>query len=194
VRSDEEDEGQAWVVLYDDGMSLTTASEQIARTLAEAERQRGARVTVRRLADAEMHQRGAEKPAVSEPARPVGRPASPEPASPPEPAPAPEPASTPEPAPAPGPAPAPEPAGEASPPELTREPEPVRAVTPARPRRLLFYVLAAVCIVVAAALADHWNMLPRVGTGTSPAQVGGVLHSPRLLPPLEQPPVMNFGH
>jgi hypothetical protein len=171
VRSDEEDEGQAWAVLYDDGMSLTTSSEQIARTLAEAERQRGSRVTVRRLADVE--------------ARRLTRP---EPVSEPEPASAPEPVDEPE------PAPAPEPAGEVSPPVLTREPEPVRAVTPARNRRLLLYVLAAVCIVVAAALADHWNMLPRVGAGTSPAQVGGVLHSPRLLPPLDQPPVVHFGH
>ena len=32
-----------WAVLYDDGMSLTTVSEQIAHTLAEAERQRGRR-------------------------------------------------------------------------------------------------------------------------------------------------------
>ena len=171
MHGDEEDEGQAWAVVYDDGMSLTTASEQIARTLAEAERQRGSQVTVRRLADVE--------------ARRLTRP---EPVSDPEPAPASEPVGE------PGPAPAPEPAREVSPPELTREPEPVRAVTPARNRRLLFYVLAAVCIVVAAALADHWNVLPRVGASTSPAQVGGVLHSPRLLPPLDQPPVMNFGH
>jgi hypothetical protein len=55
-------------------------------------------------------------------------------------------------------------------------------------------VLAAACIVIAAALADHWNVLPRVGAGTSPAQVGSVLHGPRLLPPLDQPPVMHFGH
>jgi hypothetical protein len=188
VRSDEEDEGQAWAVLYDDGMSLTTASEQIARTLAEAERQRGSQVTVRRLADAGAHRRGAEKPADPEPARPIDRLARPEPVSEPEPAPAPEPVDEPE------PAPAPEPAGEVAPPVLTREPEPVRAVTPARHRRLLLYVLAAVCIVVAAALADHWNVLPRVGASTSPAQVGGVLHGPRLLPPLEQPPVVHFGH
>ena len=40
-----------WAVLYDDGTSLTTVSEPIARSLAEAERQRGHRVTVRRLDD-----------------------------------------------------------------------------------------------------------------------------------------------
>ena len=52
-----------WAVLYDDGMSLTTASERIARSLAEAERQRGGRVTVRRLDDVQTHPPGAEKPA-----------------------------------------------------------------------------------------------------------------------------------
>ena len=57
-----------WVVLYDDGTSLTTASERIACSLAEAERQRGRRVTVRRLDDVETHPRGTEKPA-----RPPGR-------------------------------------------------------------------------------------------------------------------------
>src|SRR5213082_701703 len=41
--------GQMWAVLYDDGTSLTTASEPIAHSLAEAERQRGHRVTVRFL-------------------------------------------------------------------------------------------------------------------------------------------------
>ena len=40
-----------WAVLYDDGTSLTTVSEPIARSLAEAERQRGHRVTIRRLDD-----------------------------------------------------------------------------------------------------------------------------------------------
>ncbi len=40
-----------WAVLYDDGTSLTTVSEPIARSLAEAERQRGHRVTIRRLED-----------------------------------------------------------------------------------------------------------------------------------------------
>src|SRR5215471_3357288 len=68
VRSDGGGEGQMWAVLYDDGMSLTTASERIARSLAEAEGQRGRRVTVRRLDDVETHPRGAEKPA-----RPLGR-------------------------------------------------------------------------------------------------------------------------
>ena len=40
-----------WAVLYDDGTSLTTVSEPIARSLAEAERERGHRVTIRRLDD-----------------------------------------------------------------------------------------------------------------------------------------------
>jgi hypothetical protein len=40
-----------WAVLYDDGTSLTTVSEPIARSLAEAERQRGRHVTIRRLDD-----------------------------------------------------------------------------------------------------------------------------------------------
>src|SRR5215813_2159501 len=57
-----------WAVLYDGGLSLTTASERIARSLAEAEGQRGRRVTVRRLDDVETHPRGVEKPA-----RPPGR-------------------------------------------------------------------------------------------------------------------------
>lgn len=167
---------------YDDGMSLTTASEQIARTLAEAERQRGCQVTVRRLDEGETHPPGAAKPAVPEPARAAEPLEPPGPVSEPEPAPAPEPAS------------AAEPAGQTPPPGLTREPEPARVAMPARRRGLLRYVLAAVCVVVAAALADHWNVLPRVGAGTSPAQVGSLLHGPRLLPPLDQPPVMHFGH
>jgi hypothetical protein len=188
VRSDEGDKAQVWAVQYDDGMSLTTASERVAHRLAEAERQRGHRVTVRRLNGTETHPRAAEKAAEPEPAAPADRFVSPEPVREPEPAPAPEPE--------PEPAPAPEPVSEYGPaasPEPAREPEPVRAVTPARRRRLLLYVLAAVCIVVAAALADHWNVLPRVGAGPSPAQVGSLLHGPRLLPPLGQPPVMHFG-
>ena len=36
--SDGGGEGQMWAVLYDDGMSLITASERTARILAEAER------------------------------------------------------------------------------------------------------------------------------------------------------------
>ena len=40
-----------WVVQYDDGTSLTTISEPIARSLAEAERQRGHRVTIQHLDD-----------------------------------------------------------------------------------------------------------------------------------------------
>jgi hypothetical protein len=88
-------------------------------------------------------------------------------------------------------APTPEPAAA---PEPVRRPEPARAVPAARRRRLLLYLLAAACIVAAAALAAHWNLLPRIGASTSPAQVGSVLHGPRLLPPLDQPPVMHFGH
>jgi len=42
-----------WAVQYDDGMSVSCATEQIANILAEAERQRGRRVTVQRLDDAE---------------------------------------------------------------------------------------------------------------------------------------------
>ena len=94
------------------------------------------------------------------------------------------------------PASVPEPASEASRPELTREPEPARAATPTRGRRLLFYALAAASIVVAAALVDHWDALPRVGanTSSSPAQVGGPAHRPQLLPPLDQPPVVHFSN
>ena len=101
----EETRPQMWAVLYDDGMSLTTASEHIARSLAEAERQRGHRVTVRRLDDAETHLRGASKSARPpegvrgagpvrpdpEPIRPAERFARPKPISEPEPLPAPEP-------------------------------------------------------------------------------------------------------
>jgi hypothetical protein len=67
------------------------------------------------------------------------------------------------------------------------------AASPGR-RRLLRYALAAASIVVAAALADHWNVLPRVGatTSSSSAQVGGPSQHPQLLPPLDQPPVMHF--
>jgi hypothetical protein len=263
-----------WAVLYDDGMSLTTASERIARSLAEAERQRGRRVTVRRLDDVETHPCGAEKPVrppgrargdgpvrpggtdkpsvpgpsravggadgVPEPIRSAERFTKPEPISEPEPTPAPEPEPSeslepirtpeqpeplptsepvskgrpPQPAPAPEPAqvlgptqaaepaqdaePAsvPEPASQASPPEITREPEPARAATPARRRRLVLYALAAASIVVAAALADHWGVLPRVGasTSSSPTQVGGPPHRSQLLPPLDQPPVMHFSN
>src|SRR6185437_15713998 len=91
VRSDDEDTGRAWAVVYDNGMSLTTASEQIARTLAEAERQRGSNVTVRRVDDAEGRPRAAEKPVVPEQGRPVDQFARPGPVTRPEPPPAPEP-------------------------------------------------------------------------------------------------------
>ena len=195
-----------WAVLYDDGTSLTTASEPIAHSLAEAERQRGHRVTVRHLDDV--------ADSVPEPALP------PEPIPAPEPAPVAEPALAPEPGPAPEPAPmpeltqfpgptqtvepaqavepasVPEPASAAAPPEPAREPEPARAARPARRRRLLVYALAAASIVVAAALADHWDVLPRVGatTSSSPAQVAGSPHRPQLLPPLDQPSVMHFSN
>ena len=62
-------------------------------------------------------------------------------------------------------------------------------------RRLLFYVLATASIVVAAALADHWGVLPTVGANTaSPARAGGVAQRPRLLPPLDRPPVAHFSN
>ena len=236
MRSDGGDEAQMWAVVYDDGMSLTTASERIARSLAEAERQRGRRATVRRLDDVETHPRGVDKPAC----RPAERFARPKPISEPEPPPAPEPGppesleptrtpEQPEPLPAsepasegrpPEPVPAAEltqvlgptqavgptqaaepasvsePASEASPPELTRDPEPARAAAPARRRRLLLYALAAACIVVAAALVDHWGVLPRVGAhaSSSTTQVGGPAHRSQLLPPLDQPSVMHFSN
>ena len=186
-----------WAVLYDDGTSVTTVSEPIARSLAEAERQRGHRVTVRRLDD--DADRAPEPTPAPEPTN------APEPAPAPEPTPgpeltnAPEPALAPEPAQASGPAQRVEPgrAGEPAPvPTPAREPEPARAARPTRGRRLLLYALAAVSIVVAAALADHWDALPRVGatTSSSPAQVGGPSHGPQLLPPLDQPPVMHFSN
>jgi hypothetical protein len=178
-----------WAVLYDDGMSLTCASEQIARTLAEAERQRGRRVTVQRIDDADS---------VPEPEPIRER----EPASAVEPAQAAEPVSAPEPAPEPTPAAepvsAPEPASEASAP--TREPEPARppepalAPTYARRRRLLIYALAAAGIIAAAVLAGHWGVLPSVGanSSSSPTQAGAPNYQSQLLPPLNQPPVMHF--
>src|SRR5436190_16721872 len=223
-------EGQVWAVLYDGGLSLTTASERIARSLTEAERQRGHRVTVLRLADARPKPISEPEPArASEPAP------APEPVQALEPAQAVVPAQAVEPPPAPGPAseasppeltrepgpaseasppeltrepgPAseasppeltrePGPASEASPPELTREPGPARAPTPTRRRRLLLYALAAASIVVAAAVADHWDVLPRIGadTSSSPAQVGGPAQRMKLLPPLDQPPVMHFSN
>ena len=153
-----------WAVLYDDGMSLTTASERVAQSLAEAERQRGHRVIVRRLDDVETRQ--------PEPIRPAERLARSQPIS------------------------EPGPAREASPPGLTREPGPARAATPARRRRFLLYALVAACIVVAAALVDHWGVLPRVGasTSSSPTQVGGPPSRSQLLPPLDQPPVVHFSN
>ena len=201
-----------WAVLYDDGTSLTTVSEPIAHSLAEAERQRGRHVTVRRLDD------DADSVPESELTRPAGRLARPEPISEPEPVREPEPTAAAEPTPAPEPIRAPEPtqfsgptqvveptrtgepasvpgpAGEASRPVPIREPEPARAARPRRRRRLLLYGLTAVSIVIGAALADHWGVLPRVGatTSSSPTQVGGPPHRPQLLPPLNQPPVMHF--
>ena len=166
-----------WAVLYDDGTSLTTVSEPIARSLAEAERQRGHRVTIRHLDD--------DADSAPEPVRRAEPSARPEPIGEPEPAPAPEPAQAVDTARAGEPTPVPRPA---------REPEPARGARPARGRRLLLYALAATSIVVAAALADHWDALPRVGatTSSSPAQVSGHPHPPQLLPPLDQPPVMHF--
>jgi hypothetical protein len=159
------------MVLYDDGTSLTTVSEPIARSLAEAERQRGHRVTIRRLDD--------DPDSAPEPA--------PEPAPAPEPTRAPEPTQTVEPA---------QTVESAPVPRAAREPEPARPARPARGRRLLLYALAASSIVVAAALADHWDALPRVGatTSSSPAHVSGPSHRPQLLPPLDQPPVMHFSN
>jgi hypothetical protein len=193
-----------WAVLYDDGTSLTTVSEPIARSLAEAERQRGHRVTIRRLDDPES----APEP---EPIRRAERFARPEPISEPEPAPAPEPVQKVEPAQTVEPTLAPEPTQTVEPAQIVepaqavepapvptpdREPEPGRAVRPARGRRLLLYALAAGCIVVAAAMADHWDALPRVGatTSSSPAQVGGPPPRSQLIPPLDQPPVMHFSN
>ena len=198
-----------WAVLYDDGTSLTTVSEPIARSLAEAERQRGHHVTIRRLDD---DADGTPEPEPEpEPIRRAERSARPETVSEPEPAPTPEPvqkvesAETVEPMLAPEPAQTVEPAQIVEParaavpvpvPTLAREPEPARAARPARGRRLLLYALAAGCIVVAAAMADHWDALPRVGatTSSSPAQVGGSPHRSQLIPPLDQPPVMHFSN
>jgi hypothetical protein len=176
-----------WAVLYDDGTSLTTVSEPIARSLAEAERQRGHRVTIQRLDD------DADSAPEPEPIRPAERFARPEPISEPQPAPAPEPAQTVEPV---EPAQTVEPVEPAPVPGPVREPEPARAARPARGRRLLLYALAAASIVVAAALADHWDALPRMGatTSSSPAQVSSPSHRPQLLPPLDQPPVMHFSN
>jgi outer membrane biosynthesis protein TonB len=209
-----------WAVLYDDGTSLTTVSEPIARSLAEAERQRGHRVTIRRLdhdgdgapeSEPDPEPETAPAPELApapEPARapepaqmvePVERAPAPEPVQAVEPTPAPEPAQAVEPTLAPEPAQAVEPARAAVPapvPTPAREPEPARGARPARGRRLLLYALAAGCIVVGAAMADHWDALPRVGatTSSSPAQVGGPPHRSQLLPPLDQPPVMHFSN
>jgi hypothetical protein len=171
-------EGQRWAVLYDDGMSLTTASERIARSLAGAERQRGRRVTVRRLDDVQTHPRGVEKPA-----GPPGRTRGEGPVRP---------NGTDEPS-VPGSSRAVRGA------DTAPEPMAVRRLNENRTRprrRLLLYVLAAASIVVAAALVDHWGVLPRVGanTSSSPTQVGGPAQRPQLLPPLDQTPVMHFSN
>lgn len=212
-----------WAVVYENGMSLTIASEQTARSLAQAERDRGRIVSVRHVDDVVTHPGSAEKAARQADGLPEPEPiraaaeviraaaefASPEPISRPELISQPEPASTPEPAQvveplqamppaqAAEPASPPEPASEASPPESTREPEPTRTPTPAR-RRLPLYAAAAAVIVVAAALANHWGVLPRLGasTSSSPTHVSRPprpSRPPRLLPPLGQPPVMHFG-
>lgn len=52
-----------WAVVYENGMSLTIASEQTARSLAQAERDRGRVVSVRRVDDVVTHPRGAEEAA-----------------------------------------------------------------------------------------------------------------------------------
>ena len=202
-----------WAVLYDDGTSLTTVSEPIARSLAEAERQRGHSVTIRRLDDDTDSAPQPDAEPEPEPIRQAERFARPGPISEPEPAPAPEPTAAPElaqkvePALAPEPEQAVEPARAAEPaqaqtvepvpvPTSAREPVPVRAARPARGRRLLLYALTAASIVVAAAMADHWDALPRVGatTNSGPAQVNGSPHRSQLIPPLDQPPVMHFSN
>jgi hypothetical protein len=187
-----------WAVLYDDGTSLTTVSEPIARSLAEAERQRGHRATIRRLDDDADTAPDPEPAPESTPAPELTRAPEPvqavEPVQAAEPAQAVERARVPKPAREPEPAPVPKPARE---PERAREPEPEdRAARPGSGRRLLLYALAAASIVVAAALADHWDALPRVGatTSSSPAQVSGPPHRPQLVPPLGQPPVMQFSN
>jgi outer membrane biosynthesis protein TonB len=186
-----------WAVQYDDGMSVSCATEQIAQILAEAERARGRQVTVRHLDDADGEPEPEPEP-IPEP-EPVQA-AEPEP----EPIPEPEPAPAVEPVQAAEPASAPEPASEASPPppepERARapgpafEPEPARASVFARRRRLLIYALAAAGIVVAAVLVGRSGILPSVGANTSSnsTQVGGTNYHPQLLPPLNQPPVVHF--
>lgn len=187
-----------WALLYDDGTSLTTVSERIAHSLAEAELRRGRSVTVRRVDDVETPPRGAEEPARpsgDDPAGPgdTGEPVAPEPDtdtatvsadSEPEPEPEPVPELT----------AGPEPAQVSVEPTQTAEPASVPGS--ARRRRLLFYALAIASIVIAAALIDHSGVLPRVGanTSSSPTQVGGFPYGPQLLPPLDQPPVMHFSN
>ena len=112
-----------WAVLYDDGTSLTTVSEPIAHSLAEAERQRGRHVTVRRLDEGADGVLEPEPGSESEPVRPTGRLASREPISQPEPTLEPEPTRAAEPAPAPEPARTPEPA---------QFPGPTQAVEPSQ--------------------------------------------------------------
>lgn len=193
-------------------MSLTVASEQTARSLAQAERDAGRSVTIRRLDDAEAHPRSTEvatSPAESlpepepeqEPIRPAAQFATPEPISGPEspsapqPAPVVEPAPTVEPAQVTEPVQAAEPAAVPEPASVASPREPARVPASARRRRLPLYVLAAAVIVVAAALADHWGVLPRLGASTSsgPTHVSRPHRPQRLLPPLEQPPVVHFG-
>src|ERR1051326_7499758 len=79
--------GQMWAVQYDDGMSVSCATEQIANILAEAERQRGRRVTVQRLDDAESAPEPIREPEPAPESAPaVERVQAAEPASAPEPA------------------------------------------------------------------------------------------------------------
>ena len=201
---------QVWAVVYENGMSLTTANEQTAESLAQAERQRGRRVTVRRLDDVETHPRSEEaaarradglpEPELIRPAADVMRPgpiSEPEPASAPGPEQVVEQVEALEPVQAAESASVPESASEASSPEPVREPERARERTLTRRRRLPLYALAAAVIVVAAAVVDHSGVLPRLGANTSPSPAHVSRSSPPpqlLLPPLEQPPVMHFGN
>lgn len=184
-----------WAVVYENGMSLTIASEQTARSLAQAERERGRDVAVRRVDDVVTQPDSEPQISQPDPVSAPGPPPAPEPAQVVEPARVVEPVRATPPAPDAKPAPLPEPTNEASLPESAHEPSPARAPTAARRRRLPLYALAAAVIVIAAALADHWGVLPRLGADTrsSPTHVSRPHRSARLLPPLGHPPVVHFG-
>jgi hypothetical protein len=174
-----------WAVMYENGMSLTTASERTAQTLAHAEQLRGRSATIRRLDDVDTPSRGADKAA-----RRAGGSREPELIRPPARFTRPKLVSEPKPPPAGAQA------SETSLPEPTRALKPAHAPVPARRRRFALYALAAAVIVLAAALADHWGAMPRLGahTSSSPTKVSGPPRPPRLVPPLEQPPVTHFGN